>query len=132
MSRSHPVDVPSGRERAGDDAELVCGEGEVRHLLGLLNDSYCQEILEATGEEILTAREIADRCAFPLSTAYRKLDALTDADLLQEGVRLRDAGRNPSEYERAVDDIVVSFGTEGGMNLWITHRETTEAAGTES
>lgn len=122
MSRSRPVGVPSGRESSSDDADLVRWDRDVHHLLGLLEDPYCRTILEETSTETLTARELAERGEFPLSTTYRKLDALTDAGLLEEGVRLRDVGRNPSEYVRAVDEVVLSL-EDGGLELWVAHRD---------
>jgi len=122
MSRSQPVGVPSGREASHDD-DLVRWDSDVHRLLGLLEDPYCRTILEATSTERLTAREIADRSEFPLSTTYRKLDELTEAGLLEEGVRLRDVGRNPSEYVRAVDEIVLSLDDDSGLELWVAHRD---------
>ena len=95
----------------------------MHHLLELLEDPYCRTILEATSTERLTAREISERGGFPLSTTYRKLDALTDAGLLVDGVRLRDVGRNPSEYVRAVDEVVLSLDDDSGLELWVAHRE---------
>ena len=126
MSRSRPVDVPSGRESSANDADLVRWNRDPSHLLGLLEDPYCRTILEATSTETLTAREIAERGEFPLSTTYRKLDALTDAGLLEEGVQLRDVGRNPSEYVRAVDEVRFSLGEDGGIELWVGHRDLPE------
>lgn len=125
MSRSHPVGVPSRRETKADDTDLVRWERDVDHLLGLLEDPYCRMILEATSTETLTAREIAERGEFPLSTTYRKLDALTDAELLEEGVRLRDVGRNPSEYVRVVEEVVLSL-EDDEVELWVSRRDLSE------
>lgn len=126
MSQSRPVDVRLGGETSQDDAELVRWERDVNHLLDLLEDPYCRAILEATSSESLTAREVADRVEFPLSTTYRKLHALSDAGLLAERVRLRDVGRNPSEYVRAVENVVLSLEADGEIELWVAHRDLDE------
>lgn len=131
MSRSRSFGVPGGRESTADGAERDRWERDPHRLLGLLEDPYCRTILEATSDDTLTAREIADRTEFPLSTTYRKLDALTDAGLLDEGVRLRDVGRNPSEYVRAVDEVVVSLDADEGFDLWLVYRESADGAGTD-
>jgi len=123
MSQSRPVGVAIGGESSQDDTALARWDGDVDHILDLLTDPYCRSILEATSTETLTAREIANSVEFPLSTTYRKLDALTDAGLLEEGVRLRDVGRNPSEYVRTVETVVVSLETDGAVELWVASRD---------
>lgn len=126
MSQSRPVGVAIGGDASQDDADLVRWDRDVDHLLDLLTDSYCRSILEVTSSESLTAREIANRVEFPLSTTYRKLDALDDAGLLEAGVRLRDVGRNPSEYVRSVENVVVSLDEAGEVGLWVTYRDLDE------
>ena len=76
--------------------------------LGLLTNERSQEILAAIGDDRLTAGELADRTTVPVSTLYRHLAALVDAELLDESVRLQPDGRHTAQYARAVREIVVS------------------------
>jgi DNA-binding transcriptional ArsR family regulator len=108
-------------ENAAESMTVV--DDETRDtLLTALDDADGRAILEATDEEPLTASEISDACDLPLSTAYRKIDLLTEAGLLSERTRLRNSGKHTSEYERAVDDVVVSMDADG-IEVRVAHRE---------
>jgi DNA-binding transcriptional ArsR family regulator len=108
-------------ENAAESMTVV--DAETRDtLLSALDDADGRAILEATDEEPLTASEISDACDLPLSTAYRKIDLLTEAGLLSERTRLRNSGKHTSEYERAVDDVVVSMDGDG-IEVRVAHRE---------
>lgn len=88
-----------------DDAPSVDSEAA----LAALNDPDCRTVLAAATGEARTAGELMETCAIPRSTLYRKIDRLTDAGLLEEGVRLSPNGAHASEYRRAVDAITVSL-----------------------
>ncbi|MEF8818797.1 MAG: helix-turn-helix domain-containing protein [Haloferacaceae archaeon] len=85
----------------------------VQCVLDVLHDADCRAILRATGETALSANEVAEACDLAQSTAYRKLDMLTDAGLVEERTRLRRSGKHASEYVRAVEDVAVSFDADG-------------------
>lgn len=87
--------------------------GTVQCVLDVLHDADCRAILRATGETALSANEVAETCDLAQSTAYRKLDLLTDARLVEERTRLRRSGKHASEYVRAIEDVAVSFGADG-------------------
>lgn len=108
----------SNRETTVDDAD------EVQSILHALDDDDCRAVLEATDEEPLSASELADTCDLPLSTAYRKLDLLTDAGLLAERTRLSTDGKHASEYVRVVDEVLVD--ADAGFELTVTRRELAE------
>ncbi|WP_254767919.1 helix-turn-helix domain-containing protein [Salinilacihabitans rarus] len=86
-------------------------------VLTALEDRDCREILAATAETALTASEIADRCEIPRSTLYRKLELLTDASLLEEGIRIRTSGKHASEYRRGFDDVTVTVSGDEGLQV---------------
>ncbi|MFB6097411.1 MAG: helix-turn-helix domain-containing protein [Haloferacaceae archaeon] len=77
--------------------------------LAALNDDRCRAILAATEDAALTAQEIADACDLPMSTAYRKLEPLTQASLLRERLRLRSDGNHVSEYSCASTSVRLGF-----------------------
>lgn len=76
----------------------------------------------ATSENALTANEIAETCDLPRSTAYRKLNLLTEAGLLEERTRIRRSGKHASEYARSVEDVVISLDSQGAREIGITTR----------
>ena len=110
----------------GNELETTISEGnELEALFGALEDQDCRAILEATSEDSLTASEISDECDLALSTAYRKLDILSDADLLEEQIRISRSGKHTSEYVRAIEDIQISMDDEG-IELQLKRRGTPE------
>lgn len=92
-------------------------------VLAALDDPDCRKLLEATTDEALTAQELADRCEVPRSTTYRKVEQLTEAGLLEEGVRLRTDGKHASEYRRSFDDITISLSASDGFEVGISQSE---------
>jgi len=73
-------------------------------VLSALDDPDCREIIR-TLEDPMTAAEVVDTCDLPSSTAYRKLDLLTDATLLAEGTELRRDGHHATLYEVAFEEV---------------------------
>lgn len=114
---------PHCYRRPADGPRVVDDEGTIQEILRLLDDSDCRTILEATDGEALSAPEITDACGVPSSTLYRKLDRLTEAGLLEEGLRIRSDGKHTQEYSRNVDDVVLTVGDEGTIELEIVETE---------
>ncbi|QGN07202.1 ArsR family transcriptional regulator [Halorhabdus sp. CBA1104] len=78
-------------------------------LLRTLGNKYSAEILDAT-EEPKSAQELSDQLDIPIATCYRRIDELTDHNLLElhDNV-LSDDRRRIKVYRRNVDAIEVSF-----------------------
>jgi DNA-binding transcriptional ArsR family regulator len=108
-----PSAIPATPEFETRDTAIVARPSDVQSLLELLTDADCRAILTATTDEALTAREVSEDVDLPLSTTYRKLEALTDAGFLAEGTRFDSDGSHPSQYRRAVADVVVSVAADG-------------------
>lgn len=117
-------------DQSTDTAEAIGDESRVQTLLDALQDPDCRCILDETSDEALSANEIADTCALPLSTTYRKLARLVDTGLLDERTRLRQSGKHASEYARVVDSVVVSFDSDDGANLVVSRRGVQSQAST--
>lgn len=82
-------------------------------VLRVLGNEYNAEILEAT-DEPYSAQELSDELDVPIATCYRRIDELTEADLLELYDRpLSDEQRRINVYRRNVDEIRVEFGEEG-------------------
>ena len=122
MSATIPsLDTPEDRQTTVD----ASGRGQL--LLEALEDPGCRSILSAADEEAMSAVELSEACDLPLSTTYRKLELLTEAGLLSEGIRIRRSGKHTSEYVRSVDDVHVSVGGAGGVELTLSRREPSTA-----
>lgn len=77
-------------------------------VLDALDDSDCRTIIERL-DEPLTAGEVSEECDIPMSTTYRKLDLLSDAQLLAEGVEVRQDGHHATRYRTDFEDVIVTL-----------------------
>lgn len=75
----------------------------------LLADPECRALLAATADAPRTASELSARCDVPTSTVYRKIGALTDAELVAERIRIRTSGNHVSEYALRVEAVRVDL-----------------------
>ncbi|MFT4945854.1 MAG: DNA-binding transcriptional ArsR family regulator [Natronomonas sp.] len=110
-----------GRSPQQRTERTIENETEITTLMGALEDTDCRAILEATSEEALAASELCEICDLSSSTAYRKLDQLTDAGLLEESIRLSQSGSHTSEYSLAVSDLEIEL--RGGLELRVTSEQ---------
>ena len=85
-----------------------------RDLLAVLSSASASAIL-GTLDEPMTVKEVSHVSGVPLSTTYREINRLADADLVEESVRMDPVrGKHVSEYVRAFDSIEVTVG-DGGV-----------------
>ena len=88
---------------------VVTSPGDLDLLFEVLNNRSCRSILRTIGDRTLTASEIESNCDVPLSTIYRHLDRLEEANLLGRSLRLESHGQFPSQYARRFDVIEVAL-----------------------
>jgi predicted transcriptional regulator len=84
---------------------------DLETVLEALHDDDCRTIVTHLTEP-MTADTIAERTGIPLSTTYRKIDVLTDAGLVAEGVQIRSDGQHASQYMVAFDEVSIELTDE--------------------
>ncbi|MFC7096765.1 winged helix-turn-helix domain-containing protein [Halobaculum marinum] len=91
---------------------------DLQSVLETLADPECREILTIL-ETPRSAAEVADRCDLPRTSAYRKLEALSDAGLASTGTSIRTDGHHEKTYERTATGVLVLLDgeTEGGFEF---------------
>jgi len=82
-----------------------------------LADPDCRAILGAA-DTAMTTSELAEACDIALSTAYRKVERLSETPLLVEGVRFDPDGDHAAEYTRGATDATIELG-ESGVTLTV-------------
>ena len=115
----------AGSERPqsrGAETETVTDGEAMDGVLELLEDADCRAVLSATADEELTVSELGERFDIPQSTAYRKVEALADAGLLEETVRISASGNHASAYACRVEAVSLSVDDEG-VSLDVTRTE---------
>jgi predicted ArsR family transcriptional regulator len=78
-------------------------------ILRTLGNKYSAEILEAT-DEPQSAQDLSDELDIPIATCYRRIDELTEHDLLElHDNILSDDRRRIKVYRRNVEEIRIDF-----------------------
>jgi predicted transcriptional regulator len=93
-------------------------------LLALLGDEYVQQILVATDEEPLSARDLSERLDAARSTVYDRTERMAEHDLLVERTRIVDDGSHHAVYVANVDHLDVDV-VDGEL---VASVETSESA----
>lgn len=127
MSQSHPP--AAFRSRRTEEPTHLTDVDTVQTVLDAVDDADCRDILQATRGDAHTVSEVADHCELAQSTAYRKVDLLADANLLEESLRIRQSGKHVTEYSCCVEDLTLSVSTDDGIELAIS-RTSAEAGAT--
>lgn len=93
------------------------GSDEIIEVLG---NKYNAEILSAASEP-KSAQELSDELNVPIATCYRRINELTDADLLELHDRpLSDEHRRIKVYRRKVEAVNLTF--DDGLNVELEER----------
>ncbi|MFB6092581.1 MAG: helix-turn-helix domain-containing protein [Haloquadratum sp.] len=95
---------------------------DFQSVLDALDDADARAIIRAL-DEPRTASELSERCDIPLSTTYRKLDLLTEADLLEEGTEIRSDGHHTTTYEVAFDEVRIALTENRKFDVHIARSE---------
>ena len=107
---------------AGHSPTETSTDPDVQTVLEALADPDCRAVLRATGPSALTANECSDVCDLPLSTAYRKLELLSAAGLVEEQLRLRRDGKHASQYRRRFGGVRVEVTDDGDFGVTVRPR----------
>lgn len=86
-------------------------------ILQTLGNKYSAEILDAT-DEPASAQELSDELGIPIATCYRRIDELTEHDLLElHDNILSDDRRRIKVYRRNVEGVRVDFDEELSVHI---------------
>ena len=88
-----------------ENRETASPEG----LLQLLADPNARTVIAVTAEAPRSVEEIVQRCEMSAATAYRKVNELVEAGLVEESVRIRPEGTNYREFELRVAAVRVTL-----------------------
>jgi len=78
-------------------------------LLDLFGDEYTRRVYEAIGEKPRSGRAVADAADVSRPTAYRRLNALSDAGLVRTEMVISDDGHHRERFEAVADSLSVSL-----------------------
>lgn len=98
-------------------------DSEVATIAGIIEDSVSRCILRSAYGQHLSASELADGCDASEPTIYRRLETLSEHDLVVERGRPDEDGHHYTEYRTNLERVTVEVGPDG-FELRISRRET--------
>lgn len=104
----------------------VAGETDLAEIIDLLDDEHVRSILTATSAEPLSAQELSERCDVSVSSIYRRVNRLDDANLVRERTRPRPDGHHETVYVSTLDRFELRL-TDGELE-WELERDGTDVA----
>jgi len=89
-------------------------------IVEVLGSKYNPEILNATAEP-KSAQELSDKLDVPIATCYRRINELTEVDLLElHDQPLSEEHRRIKVYRRCVDGVSIDF--RNGLDVELEER----------
>ena len=110
--------------RMRSDGEMA--DVDLATVVALLDDEHTRSILAATSDRPLSANELSEHCGVSTSSIYRRLDRLTDADLVAERTRPRSDGHHETVYVSRLHRFELTV-TDGELR-WDIDRESDDVA----
>lgn len=95
------------------------GVPELQDVLDALDDPDCREIVHNL-DEPMTAQEISDATDIPQSTAYRKLELLSDATIVDERTEIRSDGHHTTRYVVDMEEVCFTLNEERTFEVELT------------
>ncbi len=86
-------------------------------LLQQLEDDIKRCFLSAMSLDWQTAEDLSRKFDTPLSTTYRKLNALDDAGFLEQRIRLSPNGKHPEEFRCKPMSLAIRVGGPMGLEF---------------
>jgi len=87
-----------------------------------LADDVASGILRETYDAPMTAKELADALDTSPPTVYRRLETLTEHDLVAASTRPDPDGHHTDVYRATVDEVVVTLDA-GGFGVDVSRRD---------
>ena len=116
MATKLPARDPQRRDRRTDHV----GDGEADHqaasgeeLLELLGDEYTRRVLQAVVSEPKSGREVVEEASVSKATAYRRLETLQEAGLVESRTVFDPDGHHHEQFRAILDGVTVELRDEG-------------------
>jgi IclR helix-turn-helix domain. len=95
----------------------MCKDTNPERLLSAVSDDRFRHILAAIAKKPLTVGEIAGECDLPQSTVYRRVQSLTDDNLVEQTLRVHGDGCHSKEYGLYGEGLSASMEVDGSIEI---------------
>ncbi|WEL17157.1 Transcriptional regulator containing HTH domain,ArsR family [Halorhabdus sp. SVX81] len=98
-------------------------EEVLEDVASLLEDDCARGILAATSTRPMTAKELQDQCSVSGPTIYRRIEDLTELDLIEASTRPdTDGGHHEQMYVATLSEVSVRL-QDGSYEVTVDRRE---------
>ncbi|ACV12772.1 conserved hypothetical protein [Halorhabdus utahensis DSM 12940] len=92
---------------------MTMDDGDPKAIVDLVSDGYGWRILVETRNEYKSAQTLSDSCDADPSTIYRRIERLSEADLLEVQQQLDPDGHHYKAYRANLDALHIRLEDEG-------------------
>ena len=111
------IPIPADVEVSRSDGDCPPNERGDVVLLRHLDDHVNRCFLDLMSIEWRTAQELTEICDTPLSTTYRKVNALEEMGLIEQRIRINGNGKHPGEYRSKPMEVTFRLGQSTGLEI---------------
>ncbi|ACV46693.1 MULTISPECIES: ArsR/SmtB family transcription factor [Halomicrobium] len=84
-------------------------EKSIEEILDTIGDQHARQVLAAISRESQSAKELAEECDMSLPTVYRRIEMLTEYELVTARTLVADDGNHYKVYESNFESTVISL-----------------------
>lgn len=81
----------------------------IEDILDTIGDEHARDLLAAISREPKSAKELAEACDLSLPTVYRRIEMLSEYDLLRDETLVADDGNHYKVYESNFESTVITL-----------------------
>ena len=81
----------------------------IEDILDTIGDRHAREVLAAISRQSRSAKELAQECDLSLPTVYRRIEMLSEYDLVKDQTLVAEDGNHYKVYESNFDSTVISL-----------------------
>ncbi len=81
----------------------------IEDVLDTIGDQHARHVLAAISHDPKSAKELAEECDMSLPTVYRRIEMLTEYDLVTERTLVADDGNHYKVYESNFESTVITL-----------------------
>jgi predicted transcriptional regulator len=87
----------------------VDDEKSIEEILDTIGDQHARRVLAAISREPQSAKELAEECDMSLPTIYRRIEMLTEYELVKDRTLVAEDGNHYKVYESNFESTVISL-----------------------
>ncbi len=88
---------------------VVDDERAIEEILDTIGDEHARRVLAAISREPRSAKDLSEECDLSLPTVYRRIEMLSQYDLVKDQTLVADDGNHYKVYESNFESTVISL-----------------------